>query len=100
MTDQSNADNATGLKVDYTNVTETFVDGLSGVQVRNGVAKLNFFAIRHRHEGGDQPVGVATLAVNLADFIAMVNGLNAAMRQLQSQGAVAANPINETVGEA
>jgi hypothetical protein len=90
----------TGLKVDYLNVTETFIDGLSGVQVRNGVAKLNFFAVRHRHDGTDLPVGAAVLAINLADFTAMVNGLNAAMRQLQAQGSVGGVPIHETIGQA
>ena len=99
MTDQTHR-SETGLKVDYTEVAETFIDGLSGVQVRNGVAKLNFFAVRHRADGGDQPVGAATLAINLADFIGMVNGLNAAMRQLQTKGAVSGAPINETQGEA
>ena len=74
--------NANGLKVDYFSVPETFIDGLSGMQVRNGVVKLNFFAVRHRQDGSDQPVGVTTLAVNLADFIGLVNGLNTAMRQL------------------
>ncbi len=98
--DNANPQNATGLKVDYFSVPETFIDGLSGMQVRNGVVKLNFFAVRHRQDGSDQPVGVTTLAVNLADFIGLVNGLNTAMRQLQTQGAVAGAPIGETQGEA
>ena len=74
------------VQVDYLDVPEFHADGLSGISVRNGVAKLNFFSVRHTKVGVDEPRGAVTVTISLTDLVAMVGGLNGAVSQLQSQG--------------
>ncbi len=77
------------VHVDYLRAPEFHVDGLGGISIRNGVAKLNFFTVRHSKAGIDEPTGAVTLSISLADLVAMAGGLNSALAQLQGQGLIA-----------
>ena len=90
------------VQVDYLDSPEFHVDGLGGISVRNGLAKLNFFTVRHTKAGVEEPRGAVTLTISLADLIAMIGGLNGAVSQLQTQGVIAlaqAGPQAEPVPE-
>ena len=73
-------------KIDYRNSDVITVDGLGGIQVRNGVAKLNFFSVRHAGNQMDEPVAAVVLSMSLGDLVGMATGLTMAVEQLQSAG--------------
>jgi hypothetical protein len=89
MNDQSSTPRSPGdapIEIDNAASAEIFIDGLSGLQLRNGVMKLNFYSNRRRGDGKDHAIGVATLVVPLPDFVGMVAGMNQMVRQLIDQG--------------
>ena len=97
MTDQSSLPvSAHAPNLDFTRGTETYVDGLSAAQVRNGIAKLNFFAVR-RHDERDELVPALTVALSLLDLVSMTAALNRAVTQLQEQGLITVGAPQDAV---
>ena len=95
MSEANGTQPANVVNTDYLTVPEIHVDGLGGISVRNGVAKLNFFSIRRTRTGVEEPQGVLTVTISLADLIGMTGGLNSAVGQLQSQGVISVVPTQE-----
>jgi len=74
---------------------EVFVDGFQGISIRNGVAKVNFFTSRQNEKSEVERVGAVILTMSLMDLIAIADGLNNVIAEIEKKGMIKRVETNE-----